>query len=333
MRILFVMGEPVISPSNGVLSQIKTWKNALILKGHQVDFYSAFNPRKWQDYDIIHIFVFSVEASELIKSFYPNNPNIVLSPILDTTLTINQVKFLSKCKFNQLRLYNKYSAIRSVQHMIKAISVRSEFEKKYFVKSFGFPEDKVWITPLSYGEERSYDSTIQREPYCFHLSFLADERKNVKRLIAASTKYGFKLLLGGKLRNEAEEKLVAEWLSKAPNAKYLGFLSKEDLNYHYSHAKVFALPSINEGVGIVGLEAALSGCDVVITNIGGPHEYYGKYATNVDPYDIDDIGKSIMNYINGKTFQPKLSKHIIENYNETAIIEKLLSTYMFVLEN
>lgn len=46
-----------------------------------------------------------------------------------------------------------------------------------------------------------------------------------------------------------------------------------------------------EGVGIVAVDAAIYGCEIVITNIGGPKEYYDNMAYTVNPYNIDDIGK------------------------------------------
>ena len=97
----------------------------------------------------------------------------------------------------------------------------------------------------------------------------------------------------------------------------------------YNKAKVFALPSLNEGVGLVALEAAVCGCNIVITNLGGPKEYYpDELAYKVNPYDIDDIGKSIIKALIDNHSQPQLRNHIISHYNNTTSIELLEKYYM-----
>lgn len=84
----------------------------------------------------------------------------------------------------------------------------------------------------------------------------------------------------------------------------------------YTEVKVFALPSLNEVVDVVALVAALVGCDIIITRLGGPKEYYNEIAVKVNPRSIDSIGKSIVSMLSPKkTFQPELKNHIIENFS------------------
>lgn len=87
------------------------------------------------------------------------------------------------------------------------------------------------------------------------------------------------------------------------------------------------MPSISEGVGIVAVDAALYGADIVITEIGGPKEYYDGMAEIVNPYDVDAIGQACMNLLNGKTYQPKLRERIIKEYSLSAVADKLIEVY------
>ena len=48
-------------------------------------------------------------------------------------------------------------------------------------------------------------------------------------------------------------------IGDSTNIEILGFVSDDELISLYNRAKVFALPSINEGVGLVALEAAVHG--------------------------------------------------------------------------
>lgn len=101
---------------------------------------------------------------------------------------------------------------------------------------------------------------------------------------------------------------------------------------HYRKIKVFALPSIYEGVGMVALEAAVMGDDIVITNQGGPKEYYADFAEIVNPTSVDEIGKAIQNLLNGKTHQPKLKEHIVQRYSLEATCDLLENTYRNISE-
>ena len=90
---------------------------------------------------------------------------------------------------------------------------------------------------------------------------------------------------------------------------------------------MFALPSIVEGVGLSALEAATWGCDIVITNIGGPKEYYNNLALIVDPYSIDELGKGVRYFIDGKTYQPKLTEYIVKEFSDTHISAQIEKAY------
>jgi glycosyltransferase involved in cell wall biosynthesis len=170
-----------------------------------------------------------------------------------------------------------------------------------------------------------------KEPFCLHMSLLTDERKNVKRLIEAAKKYQFKLVLGGKLHNEKQLQLLNSWIDNTPNIEYKGFLSNEQLIDLYKRARVFALPSTNEGVGIVGLEAASLGCDIVLTSLGGPKEYYNNLAEIVNPFDVDEIGKAVVKYLQGHTNQPMLGEYVRKQYSLKNISKQLETSYLSIV--
>ena len=117
-------------------------------------------------------------------------------------------------------------------------------------------------------------------------------------------------------------------VNKNKNIKYLGYLSDEKLIELYSRAKVFALPSLFEGIGLVALEAAAMGCDVVLTNRGAPKEYYNGMAFLVDPLDVGDIGSTIVDVMSGNTCQPVLSNYINSNYSINDIANNLADSYL-----
>ena len=78
---------------------------------------------------------------------------------------------------------------------------------------------------------------------------------------------------------------------------------------------------------MVAVEAASYGCDIVVTNIGGPKEYYNGMAYIINPYDIDEIGRSIVKALQETQFQPSLQKHIISEFNLHHCVENMVKEY------
>ncbi|MFH5886171.1 glycosyltransferase [Halalkalibaculum sp. DA3122] len=330
MNIAFILSGPTLAPSNGVVSQARTWKEGLERLEHNVTMINMWNKNYWEEFDIIHYYGFSIYMRDHIMGVSKINPNIVVSPILDPDYSVNRLKLYARWGSLKLGLTNRYHSFKSVTDKIKLFLTRSEFEQRYITRGLAINGDKSVVVPLSYNITTK-DNIPDKEPFCFHLSLLTDERKNVKRLIQAANKYKFKLVLGGKLRNQKERKLLDSWIGDSKYVEYRGYLSKDELMNLYARAKVFALPSTNEGVGIVALEAAAMGCNIVITELGGPKEYYDGMAEVVDPYDIDEIGKSVSKLLNGKTYQPQLQKKIRKENSLNAVAQKLETAYQKIL--
>ena len=326
MVIGFFLANGAFSSTNGIVSQALTWKKGLEDLGCKVILINMWEQNEWKNFNAFIIYGFSVYSCEFISLLSKVNNNIFVAPILDPDYSTNILKLYSHWGSSRLRLTNPYYSFRTIRNKIKAILVRSEFEKKYLVEGFGFREEQCKIVPLSCGIPKGQRGNFHKEDFCLHISLLCDQRKNVKRLIDASKKYKFPLVLGGKLRNDEEKRILFSWIEGNENIKYIGYLTDEEKLNLYKRARVFALPSLNEGVGIVALEAAALGCDIVITNLGGPHEYYNKMAITVNPYDIDEIGRSVCNFLNGETFQPDLANFIASNYSLETISKKLLET-------
>ena len=326
MKIGFILSYPRIVRSDGVVSQAYTWKRGLEELGNEVILVNMWEINKWEDYDAIVFFGFNEYMKDVIKWLYPINKHIVVAPILDPNYSLTTLKCYAHWGCEKLRLGNPYYALHSCKDKINLFLVRSEYEKYFISKGFGISPDKCKVVPLSYGIA-PLESNKKREPFCLHISLLCDARKNVKRLIEASEKYQFPLVLCGMLRNSEEKFLLNSWIKDKPNVKYLGYVSSTTMLELYSRAQVFALPSTYEGVGIVALDAAAMGCNVVITKLRGPKEYYHGMATEVDPYNIDEIGQAVKAYLTGeKNNQPQLQKMVRERFSLSVISNLLENT-------
>lgn len=334
MKIAYVLYPEVIisNKSNGIRSQAETWGKLLQNHGHTVDFINNWSNYKWGDYDIIHLFGGGKWIYNITNRLYPINQNIVWSPIFDPQLKNGiylkfylkrMLQHLSKNKYH----WHYYDLVNSIPY-IKLFMVRSMFEQDYMIKAFGISKDKISLVPLSYSPTCKPYIPLEKEPFCLHISSIYQERKNVLRLIEAAKKYRFNLVLAGNKGSEEQFKPIQESVGNSTNIKVLGFISEEEKISLYKRAKVFALPSLCEGVGIVALDAAYYGCEIVITNIPGPKEYYNGKCIEVDPYDVDSIGRAIVNFLNGEVFyQTNLTKEVRTSYSPEAIAKQLINTY------
>lgn len=330
MKIGFILSYPRIVRTDGVVSQAYTWKRGLEDRGHEVTLINMWEINNWEKYDVILLFGFNEYMKDIITWLYPINKRIVVAPILDPHYSLTALKCYTRWGSEKLRLSNPNYALRSCRNKIGLFLVRSEYEKHFLSEGFGISPEKCKVVPLSFGIS-PHINEHQRESFCLHISLLCDSRKNVRKLIEASVKYDFPLVLCGVLRNQEEKDLLESWMRNKPNVKYMGFVTNEEMIDLYSRAQVFALPSTYEGVGIVALDAAAMGCNIVITKVGGPKEYYHGLATEVNPCNTNEIGQAIKDYLSGtKNNQPQLQEMIREKYSLSVIscmLEKVLSEY------
>lgn len=326
MKIAFLVDQNVLATgnSNGIRMQALVWKNSLEQKGHFVELVNPWIHYDWKIFDALHFFG-SGHWLNLLPVLARQNPKIVFSPIIDSIKTPFMYKLASYVKVPCFRLYSQNSILRDVSGYVRIFLSRSEYESKY-IAAISSKSPNIRIVPLSPRVEPETDINLKKEDFCLHVSLFTQPRKNVMRLMKASDKYGFRLVIAGNCGKESDLAPFKEYASSRKNIEILGFQTEEQLKSLYDKAKIFALPSIEEGVGLVALEAAIRNCGIVITSKGGPKEYYGDDAYVVNPYSIDEIGKGVMNALENPK-QPKLRDRILSLYNLSHCTDLLVDVY------
>lgn len=335
MKIAYILYPGVIisNRSNGIRSQAETWAKSLVDLGHEVDLIQEWGNYQWKDYDVIHIFGPSIGGwfKHISQQLGRHNKNIVYSPIIDPSYVHNPIiRIVRKLRRVALGMMGTY---RKKYDNAKLLLARSQCEFSYLVDDYKISKNKVSIVPLAYSSIYSdiCADMVCKEDFVFHMSSLTQPRKNVIRLVKAAQKYGFRLVLAGSLGSETDKKHLMDVIGDSKNIEVLGFIDEETKIDLYRRAKVFALPSLQEGVGIVALDASLFGCEIVITSIPGPKEYYGDKCFIVDPYSIDSIGQGIVAAMKG-SYQPTLSNEVKDKYSNNATTNSLLSCYKMIFE-
>lgn len=334
MKIAFVLyPEAIISGnSNGIKSQAKSWKKGLENLRHEVVEINVWENYNWKSFDIIHIFGTGLWVHSFVKSLYVKNQNIVFSPIIDTIQSPLKYKISTFIGFKKMRLWSPTYTLKQTLPLVKGVFVRSDYERIFLEKSMSYSKDKIYKVMLPYELDSNESFQEIKENFCLHISSIYQERKNVVRLIKAAKKYKFNLVLAGAKGTDKQFQKIEQEIKDSQNISVLGFISEDEMIDLYKRAKVFALPSISEGVGIVALNAANFGCDIVITNIGGPKEYYSNLAEIVDPFNVDAIGKSVNSLLKNKTYQPQLKKNINSKFSNSSTSLNLENAYLKILE-
>ena len=95
-------------------------------------------------------------------------------------------------------------------------------------------------------------------------------------------------------------------------------------------ARVHVLSSWFETTGLVSLEAAYYGCNIVITNKGDQEEYFGKNAFYCNPENVDSIRNAILKAYE-TPFNEDFKKHIATFYNWEQTAEQTKKCYLQLL--
>lgn len=330
MNIIIIWPFAYTKYYGGVQAQTRMWKSCLEKLGHNVKLHNNESETDWTKIDVVLFMWYGkllFDYVQMLKSY--SNLRLVIAPIIDYTGTMFSFILRSRLYGSiMLRYHKELHDFYSVRNLISCYLVRSEHEKMFLTKGFGLSDDKIHIVPLSYRINEPKIDLSKKENFCLHVSRLAFPGKNVRRLIEAAKQYHFDLKLAGALNGKSEYEWLASAIGEAKNIEYIGRPSDTELMEWYNRAKVFALPSFVEGVGMVAMEAAIYGCEIVLTNIGGPQEYYDGRAILVNPHSLTDIGEGVLKAMKGYA-QPELKTYIENNYNER-LCSKLLEQALLV---
>jgi glycosyltransferase involved in cell wall biosynthesis len=121
-------------------------------------------------------------------------------------------------------------------------------------------------------------------------------------------------IIGGKADDTEKQRLeqLIEQKQLNESVKLLGFIDEKEIAAYYQSADCFVLPSKKEGFGLVLIEAAANGCQVIGGNIDGSTDALlnGKLGQLVDPDAVDAIAAAIEHAIANKTHDPKLQQQL-----------------------
>jgi glycosyltransferase involved in cell wall biosynthesis len=191
------------------------------------------------------------------------------------------------------------SLIRRVQReyeMCDSIIVLSSVAKRSF-EQFGYANktivvspgvDHLFFRPTAKPSARTLFRVcyVGRVEVAKGIGYLLDAWK---RLALA----GAELLLIGEIQPEGKA-LLGKYLSN--NVKLLGWLPPQELAEHYRQSSILVLPSVNEGMGLVLLEAMACGLPVIASDRTGAPDCVadGKEGFVIPARDVEALTETIL---------------------------------------
>jgi len=230
-------------------------------------------------------------------------PDFVLPPTrARSLLTVHDLSFARDpdSAAPTLRAYLNKVVPRSVKRATHIIAV-SQATKNDLIELYNTPQEKISV--IYEGVDEKFKPTddktkiekygVGAKPYILSVSTI-QPRKNFKRLIQAFAQLpkDFELIIAGG-KGWLYDDIFAEAEKFKGRVRFLGFVPDDDLPALYSHAAMFAYPSLYEGFGLPLLEAMACGTPTLTSNVSCLPEVAAEAAVTASPYDVDSIAEGL----------------------------------------
>lgn len=206
----------------------------------------------------------------------------------------------------------------------------STYVAKYVEKRIGPSTGKMEVVPYPIDVEH-FSSDGQREGnVILCVGRINDPRKNIPLLLRAFS-FVIKEIPSATLSLVGDDpaaslRALSEKLGVTHRIKFLGWLKEEDLIRLYRTCSLLVLPSEQEGLGIVLLEAMACGTPVVATRCGGPEDVVkdGETGYLVSAGSTEELSRAILKVLGNKELREKMGhqarQHIVEKYSHNSVV-------------
>lgn len=321
MKILFNTYPTAFNTPGGGEQQLLDYKKYLEKNEIDIELFNQWDSLP-QDCDILHFFSTmpgSLSALDYIKKEL--NLPLVISPNFWPDI-------------EEWKKSGTYDEIKTILWLCEKIIVNSFIEEEWLVRHMKIDSSFISVVHNMYNniflqkiEKNLFKNHFNiKEKYILNVANI-EPRKNQLSFLKALKDYPeYQLITIGSIRESWYFDACKE--VAGDQFMHLGRLSNDDplLRSAYSGCEFFAMPSLVETPSISALEAAVSGCKILITDIGSTREYFSDFVEYINPYDIEGMKESIKNIII-KVNNEKLEKHISDNFSSDVIIKQLTSVY------
>ncbi len=358
MRIAFIARATLYTAPGGDTRQMDSTAEALRHLGLEVDVFPASKTIDYARYDLLHFFNIIRPADMLYHIQQSGLPYVVSTIFVDygafekeghsglrgwiSRLTsddgMEYIKAVARYLKNGERIPSFSHLLRGHSHTIKKVAEdalvlmpNSESEYRRFAARYGI-QKPYHVVPNGVNAEAANGVHTRNPVYENAVLCMAriEPIKNQLNLIRALNGTGIPLFIHGKASPNNLGYYESCRREAGPNVHILPWIGDDELYRAYASAKVHVLPSYFETTGLSSLEAAVMGCNVVVTDRGDVREYFGEHAWYCEPDDIQSIRRAVEEALN-MPYEPQFREHILACYTWRRAAEETLKAYRDVL--
>lgn len=358
MKIAMISRATLYSSPGGDTKQIDETAGELRALGVGVDIFTADQTVPYRDYDLLHFFN-AIRPADIIAHVKRSGLPFVVSTIFVEYGGVNEsgrgglvgalkralpegafewVKTVARAIRNGERIVSPQylwlghdRSIRWVARRAAYLLPNSESEYRRFVARYPVATPhrvvpngiNLRLTGREYPVDERYVGAVVSMGRI-------ESRKNQLRLIRALNGAAVPLYIHGSASPNNRDYFDACVAEAGPNVHVEGHLGELELYTAYANAKVHVLPSYFETTGLSSLEAAVMGCNVVVSPGGDTRDYFGDDAWYCDPDDVDSI-RGAVDAALAAPFRSELRERILANYTWPKAAEATLAAYREVL--
>lgn len=344
MRVLHVLSYPALAAgeTGGILRVFRSYAQMARSLGFEVDLYSPGSNLELASADLVHLAPCDLTTYGIGRLLRDKHIPFVVSPILDKTYANWALRLVTLGDQLAGRLYHSHlGAAKEICSWASGVCLMSSHEGGRVIQGLGLhPNVMQVVQPVTPCEIGSVNTSLFRRlhgdaEFVLFVGDLSNPRKNVLRLLRATSESSLPLVLIGPLSDTSYGKHVQRAIERASGVSYLGMIPRQGLSRDIllsamASCRVFALPSLMEGIGMAAIEAGSLGAKIVITKNGGPIDYFERLAWYVDPYSVKSIANGLAKAWNSED-TPPLAVFLRERLSLSALAPKLGSLYTSAL--
>lgn len=328
----FQFFPPTLWTPGGGEVQLHQTREALQRLGVEVELFDPWSPRR--DYDVLHVFGSTYQLSDFVVTAGRVGMRVVVSPIT-YTVKPGWTWRLWRRVDPLLPVPTLYTYRRRIYEAADLLLPSSEAEARQLEAHFSVPRARMVVVP--HGVEARFDGASP-EPFVERFGLRdfvlmvgrISHHKGQVRLIRALQGTGLQVVFIG-LPDPEDPGCVEEFQELSRRLQWVHYLGPIEhgsplLPSAYAAARAHALPSRSECPGLVSLEAALAGTNVVAGRRGTIHEYLGEEAFYCDPESLPSIRRAVLEAV-GAPLQEGLRRRVRERFTWDRVAQQLREVY------
>ena len=333
MRIGYALSYPagLAGEAGGIRRNMRAYMESARIAGVETFEFSTWDDIQKSRCDLVHIAPADLEMVGLAAELRKRGVPFVVSPIIDKMASNAALRAVTMIdRFAGRLAHTHLGGAREICEMAAGICVRSREEQERVERGLGVRGVLHEIVFPAYSFENSTPELFLRNydgprDFVLFVGDLANGRKNVLRLIEACKRLELPLVLIGECGQTSYGERVRRATGEYKGARYLGRVSGQMLTSAMSACRVFALPSLMEGIGLAAIEAGMAGAPVVVTRNGGTPDYFCDLAHYVDPFSVSSIENALKNA--WQSDGTRLRDHLRRSLSHEAIGPQLRDFY------